>query len=63
MNENLVTIKTAIVAACTALGAFLGWKGVMLIAWVACMALDYLSGTMAACKAHEWSSTTAREGL
>ena len=63
MNENLVTIKTAIMAACTALGAFLGWKGVMLIAWVACMALDYLSGTMAACKAHEWSSTTAREGL
>ena len=63
MNENLVTIKTAIVAGCTALGAFLGWKGVMLIAWVACMALDYLSGTMSACKAHEWSSTTAREGL
>ena len=63
MNENLVTIKTAIVAGCTALGAFLGWKGVMLIAWVAVMALDYLTGTLAACKGHEWSSTTAREGL
>ena len=63
MNENLVTIKTAIVAGCTALGAFLGWKGVMLIAWVAVMALDYLTGTLAACKTGEWSSTTAREGL
>lgn len=63
MNENLVTIKTAIVAAGTALGAFLGWKGVMLIAWVAVMALDYLSGTLAACKAKEWCSETAREGL
>ena len=63
MNENLVTIKTAIVAACTALGAFLGWKGVMLIAWVAVMALDYISGTAAACKAGEWNSATAREGL
>lgn len=63
MNENLVTIKTAIVAGCTALGAFLGWKGVMLIAWVAVMALDYLTGTLAACKAGDWSSTTAREGL
>ena len=63
MNENLVTIKTAIVAGCTALGAFLGWKGVMLIAWVAVMALDYLSGTMAACKDKEWNSETAREGL
>ena len=63
MNENLMTIKTAIVAGCTALGAFLGWKGVMLIAWVAVMAMDYLTGTMAACKTGEWSSTTAREGL
>ncbi|MCI6851302.1 MAG: phage holin family protein [Clostridiales bacterium] len=63
MNENLMTIKTAIVAGCTALGAFLGWKGVMLIAWVAVMALDYLTGTLAACKAGLWSSETAREGL
>lgn len=63
MNENLVTIKTAIVAACTALGAFLGWKGVMLIAWVAVMALDYITGTAAACKAGEWNSGAAREGL
>ena len=63
MNENLVTIKTAIVAGCTALGAFLGWKGVMLVAWVAVMALDYLTGTLAACKSGNWSSTTAREGL
>lgn len=63
MNENLVTIKTFIVAACTAMGAFLGWKGVMLLAWAAVMALDYLTGTLAACKAGEWSSETAREGL
>ena len=28
MNENLVTIKTAIVAGCTALGAFLGFLAV-----------------------------------
>lgn len=63
MNENLVTIKAAILAAGMALGAFLGWKGVMLIAWAAAMALDYLSGTLAACKAGQWSSATAREGL
>ena len=63
MKEDLVTIKTAIVAGCTALGAFLGWKGVMLIAWVAVMALDYISGTAAACKAGEWCSGVAREGL
>lgn len=63
MNENVVTMKTAIVAGCTALGAFLGWKGVMLLAWAAVMALDYLSGTMAACKEGQWSSAVARQGL
>lgn len=63
MNENLLTVKTAIVAGFTALGAFLGWKGIMLIAWVIVMALDYLTGTLAACRGGEWSSATARDGL
>ena len=43
MKENLMTVKTAIAAAGTALGAFLGWKGVMLMAWTAVMALDYVT--------------------
>ena len=63
MKENLMTVKTAIAAAGTALGACLGWKGVMLMAWAAVMALDYVTGTLAACKAGQWSSATAREGL
>ncbi len=63
MNENLVTVKTAIAAFLTAMGAFLGWRGIMLLAWVAVMGLDYLSGTMAACKDGQWESRVAREGL
>ena len=63
MKESLVTGKAAIVAAGTALGAFLGWKGVMLLCWVAVMALDYLSGTLAACREGQWCSATARQGL
>ena len=63
MNENLLTVKTAIVAFFTAMGAFLGWKGVMLLAWVLVMALDYLTGTLAACHGGEWCSSTAREGI
>lgn len=63
MNENLFHIKAAIAAGCTALGAFLGWKGVMLVTWVIAMALDYLTGTFAAMKAGDWSSARAREGL
>lgn len=63
MNENLVTVKTAVAAFLTAMGAFLGWKGVMLLAWTVVMALDYISGTMAACKEGIWCSAAAREGL
>ena len=63
MEDNLMTFKTSVVAFFTALGAFLGWQGIMAVVWVAMMALDYLTGTMAACHAGEWSSKTAREGL
>lgn len=63
MNENMMTVKTAIVAFFTAMGAFLGWKGVMLVAWVGAMALDYISGTAAALKDGQWCSATARQGL
>lgn len=63
MDEKFMTMKTAMAAFGTALGAFLGWKGVMLLTWVAGMALDYLSGTAAACKDGQWCSAVAREGL
>lgn len=63
MKEKCLTIKAALAAAVTAAGAFLGWKGVMLLGWAAVMGLDYLTGTLAACKAGQWSSAVAREGL
>lgn len=63
MNENMLAAKAAIAAFFTALGAFLGWKGIMALVWVVVMALDYISGTAAAMKAGEWCSAKAREGL
>lgn len=63
MNEKLTSIKACIAAALSGLSAFLGWKGIMALIWVAMMALDYISGTAAACKNHTWSSKVAREGL
>lgn len=63
MSEKLTAIKATMAAAITALAAFLGWKGIMAIVWVVCMALDYLSGSAAACKGGEWSSAKAREGI
>ena len=63
MKEKLVAAKSAIAAMMTAAAAFLGWKGILLFAWVGVMALDYLSGTLAACQAGQWSSAAARQGL
>lgn len=63
METNLLSWKAAIAATFSAIGSFLGWQGILAVAWVVAMALDYLSGTMAACKSGEWSSAVAREGL
>ena len=63
MENKLFEIKALISAFFAAAGLFLGWKGVLALVWVLAMALDYISGTVAACRAGEWSSATAREGL
>ena len=63
VDEKLTAFKGAMAAFCMSLGAFLGWQGIMALVWVGAMALDYLSGSMAACRAGEWSSAVAREGL
>lgn len=63
MNDYLVYIKAALTALATAIAAFLGWKGILCFAWVAAMAIDYASGTAAAWKSGNWSSSVARQGL
>ena len=63
MEGKLVEIKVAIAAFFTAVGAFLGWQGVMALVWVIAMAFDYITGTWAAMRNGEWSSAVARQGL
>lgn len=63
MENNLVEIKAAIAAFFMAIGAFLGWQGIMALVWVITMAIDYITGTAAAMKNGEWSSSVARQGL
>ena len=63
MNENLLTFKATLAAFFAAVGAFLGWRVIMLLVWVALMALDYLSGTLAARQNGTWKSAMAREGI
>ena len=62
-NENATNIKAAIVAALGTLTALWGWFGWLVIAWVACMTIDYFTGYGAAMKLGEWDSRVAREGL
>ncbi len=63
MNEKLSAGKAGLTALITAASALLGWKGIAALAWVVAMALDYISGSAAACKEGKWSSKVAREGL
>lgn len=63
MEDKLIGVKAAIAAAVTALGAFLGWQGIMAVVWVAVMAIDYITGTAAAVMTRDWSSAVARQGL
>lgn len=61
--EHINGIKAAVTAALAALTALWGWFGWLIVAWVVCMGIDYLTGSAAACKAGKWSSALAREGL
>lgn len=60
--ETVNHTRISLTALLSALGVSLGWKGVLVLAWVSLMALDYFTGTCAALKAGTWSSRRAREG-
>ena len=64
MDKNVfLTAKAAVTALCAAFSAAFGWLGWLVVAWVACMALDWLTGSGAACARGEWCSATARAGI
>ena len=44
-NNAFLAIKVLIAAVCGAFTAAFGWLGWLIVAWVACMALDWLSGS------------------
>ena len=62
MNRAM-EIKVGITAVLTALTALWGWFGWLMVLWVLCMALDYVTGTVLACKEGRWSSDLARSGI
>ena len=62
MNQ-FTEIKAGVAAMVGALSMIWGWLGWLVVGWVVCMAIDYISGSAAAAKAGEWSSAKARDGI
>ena len=62
-KEGLLYVKAAVAAACGTFTAVFGWLGWLVLAWGACMALDWVSGSLAAAGKGQWSSAAARAGI
>ena len=62
-NNIFLWIKAAVVGLCGAFTAAFGWLGWLVVAWVVCMAIDWISGSAAAAAKGEWSSAVARAGI
>ena len=63
-NETQVLeIKAVLSTAAAALSAWLGWFGWLAVIYLACMVIDYITGSAAAGKCGVWSSQAAREGI
>lgn len=61
--DHVNGIKAAIAAAAGVLTGLWGWMGWLVVGWVFFMALDYITGSAAAGKAGNWTSSRAREGI
>ena len=61
--EHINNAKAALVAFFGFLTAVFGWFGWLVVLFFLCMAIDYLTGTAAAMRKGEWSSSVARAGL
>lgn len=61
--ENVKAIKAAMAGLVGLLTGLWGWMGWLVIGWIFCMAMDYISGTAAACRGGSWSSARARDGI
>ena len=56
-------IKATLTLLVSFLTALWGWLGWAIAVFVAAMAMDYITGSLAARANDEWSSTAARQGL
>ena len=61
--DHINGFKAAVAAVLGCLTALWGWFGWLVVAWAACMVLDWLSGSAAAASRGEWASSVARDGI
>lgn len=62
-TNGFLWLKAIVAAGVGAFSAAFGWLGWLIVAWVACMAVDWISGSAAAAAKGEWSSAAARAGI
>lgn len=63
MDEYVKTVKLTAAAVAGTLSGLWGWMGWLVVGWIGCMVMDYLTGTAAGTKNGGWSSEKAREGI
>lgn len=62
-DERALAIKASITAAIATGTQLWGITGWVIIAWLGCMLLDWVTGSLAAASRKEWKSSTARNGI
>ncbi len=63
MTGHISEWKALVTAALAALTALWGWFGWLVLLWLGCLLLDYLTGSLAAASRGAWSSAAARKGI
>lgn len=63
MYEASIELKIGVAGVVGAIGALLGATGWLWACWVLFLAVDYVTGTVVACRGGRWSSVEARAGV
>ena len=61
-EEGVLGFKAAVAGILGLLTALWGWFGWLLVIWVFLMAVDWLAGSILACRRGQWFSAKLREG-
>ncbi len=63
MNDKINNMKAALAALIGLLTGLWGWLGWLVVGWIFCMAMDFITGSAAGCHDGDWSSKKARDGI